>query len=224
MTKPLETIQIESAPHPTAAVIWLHGLGADGSDFVPIVREFDLSACPPIRFIFPTAPTRPVTINGGLAMRAWYDITGTETQEIEDAAGFHASQAAINALIDAEKARGIPTHRIILAGFSQGCALTLQTGLRYPETLAGLICLSGYVPLRNTLPAERHAANHHTPIFMGHGRMDPVITIDRAELSRNLLTNLGYKVQWHEYQIPHSVCAEEIQDINRWLIHVLQSA
>lgn len=217
----LETIQIESAPNPTVSVIWMHGLGADGADFVPIVQELDLSGCPGIRFIFPHAPTMPVTINGGYVMRAWYDILGTDLSKREDEAGLRKSQAAIEALIAQEKSRGIAADRIILAGFSQGCAMTLQTGLRHPEKLAGLLCLSGYVPINATLAAERNAANQNTPIFMAHGRGDPIIPIDRAEKSRDLLKALDYSVEWHEYMMQHSVCPEEIDDISAWFKRVL---
>ena len=217
----LETIEVESAPNPTAAIIWLHGLGADGNDFVPIVRELDLSGCPPIRFIFPHAPTMPVTLNGGYVMRAWYDILGADLVKREDEAGLRKSQAAVEALIAKEKARGIPAGRIVLAGFSQGCAMTLQTALRHPEKLAGLLCLSGYVPLNASVAAERHAANHDTPVFMAHGRSDTVIPIIRAEQSRDLLTSLGYPVEWHAYSMAHSVCAEELDDISAWLKRVL---
>jgi phospholipase/carboxylesterase len=217
----LDAIEIESSPNPTTSVIWLHGLGADGNDFVPIVRELDLRDCPPIRFVFPHAPTMPVTINGGYVMRAWYDILGTDLVRREDESGLRKSQAAVEQLITREKARGIPAERIVLAGFSQGCAMTLQTGLRYPEKLAGLLCLSGYLPLNEMVAAERHAANQHTPIFMAHGRGDPVIPIDRAEKSRDMLQAHGYEVEWHEYMMPHSVCAEEIDDIGVWLRRVL---
>jgi phospholipase/carboxylesterase len=217
----LETIQTETAPSPTASVIWLHGLGADGADFVPIVRELDLTGCPPIRFIFPHAPTMPVTINNGYVMRAWYDILGMDLVRREDEAGLRKSQQAVEQLIEHEKSRGIAANRIILAGFSQGCAMTLQTGLRHPEKLAGLLCLSGYLPIHTTIPDERHSANHDTPIFMAHGRGDPVVTIDRAEKSRDILQTLGYKVEWHEYMMPHSVCAEEVEDIGAWLRRVL---
>jgi len=221
MTQQLETIQVESAPSPTAAVIWLHGLGADGNDFVPVVRELNLDGCPAIRFIFPHAPTMPVTINGGYVMRAWYDILGTDLVRREDEAGLRKSQLAIEQLIANEKARGIPAERIILAGFSQGCAMTLQTGLRHPEKLAGLLCLSGYVPIHTTLEAERSAANQSTPIFMAHGTVDPVIPIFRAEQSRDLLQSMGYKIEWHEYPMPHSVSPEEIDHIGDWLRRVL---
>ena len=217
----LETIQIETAPNPTVSVIWMHGLGADGSDFVPIVRELDLSGCPAIRFVFPHAATMPVTINNGYVMRAWYDILGTDLVKREDEAGLRKSQAAIEELIAQEKARGIAADHIILAGFSQGCAMAIQTGLRHSEKLAGLLCLSGYVPLHATVAAERHTSNQQTPIFMAHGRGDPVIPIDRAEQSRDLLQALGYQVEWHEYLMQHAVCEEEIADIGNWLRHVL---
>lgn len=217
----LETIEIESAPQPTAAVIWLHGLGADGNDFVPIVNELDLSACQPIRFIFPTAQTRPVTINGGYVMRAWYDIFPPQQPLREDSPGLRASQLQIEALIAREIARGIPANRIVLAGFSQGCAMTLQTGLRYPQALAGLMCLSGYLPLADTITAERHSANQSTPIFMAHGRLDPVVVLARGEQSRDILQTLSYQIDWHAYQMQHSVCHEEVRDIGHWLTRVL---
>lgn len=217
----LESIQIETAPNPTAAIIWMHGLGADGNDFVPIVRELDLRGCPPIRFIFPNAPMMPVTLNNGYVMRSWYDIIGLDIANREDEGGLRKSQAAIEQLIAHENSRGIPTGKIILAGFSQGCAMTLQTGLRHPEKLAGLMCLSGYLPLNGKIAEERHAANQDTPIFMGHGRIDQVVRFDRAEASREVLQSLGYKIEWHEYMMPHSVCPEEVDDISEWLKRVL---
>jgi phospholipase/carboxylesterase len=217
----LDTIELESAPNPTIAVIWMHGLGADGNDFVPIVKELNLHGCPAIRFIFPHAATMPVTINGGYVMRAWYDILGTDIAKREDETGLRHSQKSIEQLIEREKARGIQANRIILAGFSQGCAMALQVGLRYPEKLAGLLCLSGYVPLRDVLVHERHNANHDTPIYLAHGRADSVIPLQRAEQSRDLLLELGYKVEWHEYMMQHSVCEEEIDDISTWLQKVL---
>lgn len=217
----LETIQIETAPNPTACVIWMHGLGADGSDFVPIVRELELTGCPAIRFVFPHAPTMPVTVNGGYVMRAWYDILGADLARREDEKGLRASQASIEQLIAHEKTRGIAANRIVLAGFSQGCAMTLQTGLRHPERLAGLLCLSGYLPLHAALAAERHAANQQTPVFMAHGRGDQVIPLERAEQSRDLLQSLGYPVEWHAYDMQHAVCAQEIDDIGAWLRRIL---
>ena len=221
MTQLLETIQIDTAPNPTVSVIWLHGLGADGNDFVPIAHELDLRGCPGIRFIFPHAPTMPVTINGGYVMCAWYDILGTDLVRREDEAGLRNSQKLVEQLIANEKARGIPAERIILAGFSQGCAMTLQTGLRHPEKLGGLLCLSGYVPIYTTVAAERSAANQDTPIFLAHGSGDPVIQISRATQSRDFLQSLGYQVEWHEYAMPHAVCPEEIEDIGDWFRRVL---
>ena len=202
----LETVEIATGDHPEAAVIWMHGLGADGNDFVPIVRELDLSECPAIRFVFPHAETMPVTINNGYVMRAWYDILGMDLVRREDEVGLRKSQQQIEQLITREIERGIPAERIILAGFSQGCAMTLQTGLRHPKKLAGLLCLSGYLPLADKLPAECSEANRSTPIFMAHGRVDPVVQIARAETSRDFLTRLGYAVEWKDYSMPHSVC------------------
>ncbi len=220
----LETIEVSTSEQPTAAVIWMHGLGADGNDFVPIVRELDLSGCPGIRFIFPHAEAIPVTINNGYVMRAWYDILGMELVRREDENGLRASQQRIEDLIAREIARGIPSEQIVLAGFSQGCAMTLQTGLRHTQKLAGLMCLSGYLPLAATIPTERSHANQSTPIFMAHGRVDDIVTIDRAAASRDLLKELGYALEWHEYMMPHSVCAEEIDDISVWLQRVLRAA
>ena len=224
MSSPLlETLQVETAPNPTVAVIWLHGLGADGNDFAPIVRELDLTGCPPIRFIFPHAPTMPVTINNGAVMPAWYDIVSTDLIKREDEAGLRASQAAIEQLIAEQEHLGIPSERIVLAGFSQGCAMALQTGLRAPKKLAGLLCLSGYLPLNALVAAERHAANQDTPIFMAHGEADPVVMFQRAEQSRDVLLSLGYQVQWHAYSMQHSVCLEEIDDIGHWFRALLDS-
>lgn len=214
----LELITRDTAPNPQTSIIVLHGLGADGNDFVPICEELDLSALGGVRFIFPSAPMQPVTINGGYVMRSWYDILGTELVRREDEAGLRASQAAVAALIDAERARGVPAERIVLMGFSQGCAMTLMTGLRYPERLAGLVGLSGYLPLATLTAAERHAANAEVPIFMAHGRQDPVVPIARAQASREALGALGHAIEWHDYAMPHSVCAEEIADLNRWLL------
>lgn len=219
----LDTIEVATSDSPTAAVIWMHGLGADGNDFVPIVSELDLTGCPGIRFVFPHAETIPVTINNGYVMRAWYDILGMDLVRREDEAGLRASQRRIEDLIAREVERGIPSEHIVLAGFSQGCAMTLQTGLRHPHKLAGLMCLSGYLPLADKVAAERSTANQTTPIFMAHGRGDSVVTINRAEASRDLLIDLGHEVEWHEYLMPHSVCAEEIDDIGAWLRRVLRA-
>lgn len=219
----LETVEIATGDHPEAAVIWMHGLGADGNDFVPIVRELDLSDCPAIRFVFPHAETMPVTINNGYVMRAWYDILGMDLVRREDEVGLRKSQQQIEQLIAREIERGIPAERIILAGFSQGCAMTLQTGLRYPHKLAGMLCLSGYLPLADKLSAERSQSNRSTPIFMAHGRVDPVVQIARAETSRDFLTSLGYAVEWKDYSMPHSVCEEEIDDIGHVITHWLSA-
>ena len=217
MTVALDGIELATGRHPDAAVIVLHGLGADGNDFVPIAQELDLDAVGDVRFVFPHAPEIPVTINGGYRMRAWYDIVGADLVRREDEAGLRQSQARVAALIDRERERGIEAKRIVLMGFSQGCAMALMTGLRYPERLAGLVGLSGYLPLAATLAAERHPANGDVPIFLAHGSADPVVPIDRAEKSRDALVALGYPVEWHDYPMPHSVCAEEVADLSRWL-------
>jgi phospholipase/carboxylesterase len=218
----LELIEIETAPKPLTSIIVLHGLGADGNDFVPICNELNLSAVGGVRFIFPHAPERPVTINGGYRMRAWYDIMGTDLVRREDEAGLRESQALVAALIDAERARGIPASRIVLMGFSQGCAMSLMAGLRYPERLAGLVGLSGYLPLAALTAAERHGANADVPIFLAHGRNDPVVPIARAHDTRAALQALGgHEIEWHDYPMPHSVCAEEVADLNRWLLQRL---
>lgn len=218
----LKTVELQTDPNPTVSVIWMHGLGADGNDFVPIVKELDLTGCPGIRFVFPHAPMLPVTINGGRMMPAWFDIWSTEFGRDDDEKTLRDSQADINALIEREKERGIAADKILLAGFSQGCAMTLQTGLRHPEKLGGLICLSGYLPLENSFEAERSEANKATPIYYGHGIGDQVIPITRAQHSLALLQKLGYDVEWHEYNMPHSVCMEEINDISSFLQRILK--
>ena len=218
---PLETIEIETAPNPTASVIILHGLGADGNDFVPIAQELNLGAIGAVRFVFPSAPTRPVTINGGYVMRAWYDILGTDLVRREDEAGLRASHAQIEALIAHERARGVAASRIVLAGFSQGCAMTFMAGLRHAERLAGLMGLSGYLPLAALTAAERSDANADVPVFQAHGNADGVIPIARATASRDALIALGHPVEWHAYPMAHSVCPQEIADINAWLLRVL---
>jgi phospholipase/carboxylesterase len=217
VTPPLETIELESAPAPDAAVIWLHGLGADGHDFEPVVAELRLPAQLRVRFVFPHAPVRPVTINMGMRMRAWYDILQMGGGR-EDDAGIRASQAQLEALVAGERQRGIESRRIVLAGFSQGGAIALHTGLRHAERLAGILALSTYLPLAASLATERSAANRDVPVFMAHGRLDEMIPIARARQSRELLESLGWAPQWREYQMPHSVCAEEIADIAAWLL------
>ena len=221
MTPLLPHITLESAPNPTASVVWLHGLGADGHDFAAIVPQLDLSGCRPIRFIFPHAPSMPVTINGGYVMPAWYDIMVADLVRREDATGIRRSALAIEALIAQEVARGVAPEHIVLAGFSQGCAMALHTGLRHGQTLAGIMALSGYLPLADTLAVERSAANQATPIFMAHGTADPVVMIGRAEASRDTLVSLGHTVQWHTYPMPHSVHPREVADISAFLQAVL---
>jgi phospholipase/carboxylesterase len=217
MTPALETIELETAAAPDAAVIWLHGLGADGHDFEPIVPELRLPATVRLRFVFPHAPVRPVTLNMGMPMRAWYDIYqlgGTR----EDSEGIRTSQAKVERLIARERARGVAARRIVLAGFSQGGAIALHTGLRHSEPLAGILALSTYLPLAGTLAAERSAANGALPVFMAHGGHDDIIPVERARQSRAHLEALGYPVAWREYPMPHAVCAPEIADIAGWLL------
>ncbi len=221
-TPDLECLEGATGEHPVASVIVLHGLGADGSDFVPVAEALDLSAVGAVRFVFPHAPVRPVTINGGYRMRAWYDILGTDLQRREDETGLRESAEAIAALIDREREHGIPANRIVLAGFSQGCAMTLMTGLRYPERLAGLAGMSGYLPLAATTAAERSEANRGVPIFLAHGREDEIVAPARGLASRDALFALGHAVEWHEYPMGHSVCPEEIADLNRWLVERLR--
>jgi len=209
----METVEIETGPNPTASVIWLHGLGADGHDFEPIVPELRLTK--PVRFVFPHAPIRPVTINQGMRMRAWYDIFQFGGGR-EDDAGIRASQKLIEGLIQKEQGK-----KIVLAGFSQGGAIVLQTALRHPERLAGVMALSTYLPLATTLESERSKTNQDLPIFMAHGKFDDIIPIHRAQQSRDFLQKLQYKVEWHEYPMPHSVCAEEIADLSAFLVRIL---
>lgn len=217
----LETIEAESGPHPRASLIILHGLGADGNDFVPIAQELDLEALGPVRFVFPHAPVMPVTINNGYRMRAWYDILGTEMQGVQDEAGLRQSQKLVEELLEREEQRGIPAERIVLAGFSQGCAMSLLAGLRYPRRLAGIAGLSGYLPLAQHTAAERSEANRATPVFLAHGTMDDIVVYPRGEASRDELRGLGQDVEWHEYPMGHSVCMEEIRDLEAWLKKVL---
>jgi phospholipase/carboxylesterase len=211
----LDAIEITTGPSPRLAVLWLHGLGADGHDFEPIVPELRLGF--PVRFVFPHAPVRPVTINGGMAMRAWYDIFGFSAQANEDSAGVRASAAAVTELVDRESERGMSSDRIVLAGFSQGGAIALHTALRSPRPLAGVLALSTYLPLAATLASERSAANAGIPLFMAHGTEDNVLPLALAESSRRVLEGLGYAVDWHAYPMAHSVCMEEVGAIGAWL-------
>jgi len=221
MSELLPAVELQTHPAPSAGVIWLHGLGADGYDFVPVVRELEALGAPPARYVFPHAPTMPVTINGGYVMRAWYDILGNDLVRREDERGIRASQTLVEALIARETERGLASDRIVLAGFSQGGAIALQTGLRQTAPLAGLLALSTYLPLAATVAQERSAANGQTPVFMAHGASDPVIPIARGAASRDALQAMGYSVEWHEYAMPHSVCEEEIRDIAHFLKRVL---
>jgi phospholipase/carboxylesterase len=215
----LNAIETCTADFPDASILWLHGLGADGSDFAPIVDELALPLA--IRFIFPHAPSMPVTVNGGYVMPAWYDIYSQDIAGNQDEAGIRSAQSMLTALIEREKSRGVRPERIVLAGFSQGGAIALQTALRYPNRLAGVITLSTYLPLESSLAKEMSEANRDLPVFMAHGRYDTVIPKQAAEISRNKLKLVGYKVEWHEYPMMHSVCAEEIRDIRRFLLQIL---
>ena len=220
MSDLLETVEIETAPSPGRAVIWMHGLGADGHDFVDIVPALGLRDTP-VRFVFPHAPMRPVTINRGMVMRAWYDVRDDVGVRREDEAGVRESQARIEALIARERARGVPAERLVLAGFSQGGAMALHTGLRQAERLAGIMALSCFLPLADKVAADASAANRAAPILMAHGIHDPLIPLARAVHARDTLAALGYPVEWHEYPMPHSVCDAEVLDIAAWLARVL---
>jgi phospholipase/carboxylesterase len=222
--QPLETIEKESAANPTASVIWMHGLGADGNDFVPIVQELDLTGAPAIRFIFPHAPMQPVSINNGYVMRAWYDVKWGDLEgksKQADEAGVRASQAAISQIIDRQIEEGIAAEKIVLAGFSQGGAIALQTGLRYPKRLAGIMALSTYLPLAETLLQEAAQENRKTSILMAHGTQDNVVPYAMGERSAAFLVQQGYDVEWHEYPMQHSVALEELVHVAAWLKKVL---
>ena len=225
MSNLLETIELETGTNPTAAVIWMHGLGADGNDFVPIVNELDLSGAPAIRFIFPHAPMIPVTINNGHVMRAWYDVSFGDlegTTKRADEKGVRHSQAQIGTLIARENERKISSKNIVLAGFSQGGAISLQTGLRYPDQLAGVMALSCYLPCADSFTAEAAPANTKTPLLIAHGTQDPVVPYAMGKSSRDVLVKAGYAVDWREYPMQHSVCLEEVRDIGAWLTAVLK--
>ncbi|HEX5374192.1 MAG TPA: alpha/beta fold hydrolase [Aquabacterium sp.] len=222
----LNTLDHETGPQPRRCLIILHGLGADGSDFEPVCQALarDLADLGPLRFVLPSAPVMPVSMNGGYRMRAWYDIRPHNHPEREDPVSMRASLQAIHTLIDQQVARGIPAEGIVLMGFSQGCAMTLLAGLRYPQRLAGLVALSGYLPLADTTQAERHAANARTPVFMGHGDADGVVPMQRGQQAYAVLSRLGQPVQWHDYPIDHSVSLDEIADIRDWLRGVWSGA
>lgn len=214
-----DTIDIETGADPRASIIVLHGLGASGHDFEPFADQIDLSAVGPVRWVFPHAPQMPVSINGGYVMPAWYDIRADRSNE--DEAGLRRSQALVDGLLAREQARGVPADRIVLAGFSQGCAMALLTGLRYGQRLAGLAGMSGYLPLAGLLAAERSPANADVPVWLAHGTQDEMVALPRAVASRDALQALGYRVDWHTYPMGHSVCVQEVADLHRWLLGVL---
>ena len=221
MTSVLSHISLETGKSPQHSIIWLHGLGADGEDFVSIAEEMNLPVA--VRYLFPHAPKQPVTINGGLIMRAWYDITASDIVTKQDVKGIRASQAAIEMLIAQEKQRGIVTDNIFLAGFSQGGAIALHTGLRHASRLGGILALSAYLLQAETLSIEASAAALNTPIFMAHGHSDPIVPYARGKSSADELKKRGYQVEWHEYGMPHSVCAEEVRDVQTWLTRKLNT-
>ena len=229
MTSSIELIEFitggDAHAQPVASIVVLHGLGADGSDFVPIAQAMDLSAIGPVRFVFPSAPVRPVTINAGYEMRAWYDIfppgSDSAVPRREDEPGLRESQSIVQQLLDRETQRGVPAHRVVLMGFSQGCAMTLLAGLRSPERLAGLVALSGYLPLAASTGAEASDAGRGVPVFMAHGEFDDIVVPSRGEAARDALTALGYPVQWHTYPMAHEVCMDEIADLQAWLVQRL---
>lgn len=218
MDPKLETLERETGANPVHSIIWLHGLGADANDFVPIVPELADPRLPPLRFVFPNAPVRPITLNQGMPMRAWYDVYGLERDTREDIDGIRAVRRALTALIVQERTRGTAAEHIVLAGFSQGCAAALYTGLRHEHRLGGIIGLSGYLPLRHTTAAERHPANAATPVFLAHGIDDPVVPISFAETSRDALEALGQPLEWHTYPMQHAVHPQEIDDIQSFLV------
>ncbi len=216
-TDPLETIELETGPRPAASIIVLHGLGADGNDFVPVAQALDLAAVGPVRFVFPHAPVIPVTINNGWRMRAWYDILGMDLQRREDEGGVRRSISAIDALLAREQDRGIAASRIVLAGFSQGCAMSLAAGLRHGHRLGGVAGLSGYLPLAASLAAERHPANADLPVFLAHGVHDDIVPVERGRASRDALQALGHPVEWHEFPVAHTVSMDEVARLQYWL-------
>jgi phospholipase/carboxylesterase len=217
----LPSIELETGPNPAAAVIWLHGLGADGNDFVPIVGEMGLPASLPIRFVFPHAPVRPVTLNNGFRMRAWYDLSAGDITNRADVAGVRESQSHIEGLIARERSRGVAARRIVLAGFSQGGVIALYTGVRHVERLAGIVALSTYVVLPDRINDEGSAANRDVPIFMAHGTSDPMVRFEWGDAGRRALVAAGHAVEWHTYPMQHSVVREEIDAVSAFLLRVL---
>ena len=219
-----DTVELEPRAPADAAVVWMHGLGADAHDFEALVPELRLEPEVPVRFVFPNAPVRPVTINGGQRMRAWFDVSGFDRRAPQDERGIRESHAAVAALVARERDRGIAAARILVAGFSQGGALALFSGLRFPERLGGVVALSTFLPLAETLPAEAHPANAGLPVFMAHGRFDPIVPLALGEASRDALSGQGFAVEWHSYPMPHSVSAEEVAHLRRFLLSVLGRA
>lgn len=217
----LQVIEAQTGENPVATVLIMHGLGADGRDFMPVAEQLDLSSIGPVRFLFPSAPVMAVTVNGGYEMPAWYDILGADLVSRQDERGLRQSQASIEALIANEKSRGIAANRIVVAGFSQGCAMALMTGLRHGERLAGIAGLSGYLPLADKTALEASPANRDVPIFLAHGTRDGVVALPRAIATRDALSAMAYAVEWHEYPMEHSVCQHEIADLEQWLLRVL---
>jgi len=217
----LETVEVEPRAPADAAVLWMHGLGADGHDFESLVPELRLGTSPAVRFVFPHAPVRPVTINGGQRMRAWYDIAGFDRRAQQDEAGIRESAEALGGLVRRERERGIPAERLVVAGFSQGGAMALFVALRWPERLAGVIALSTYLALGETVAAEAHPANAAVPMLMAHGSFDPIVPLALGERSRDRLRALGYDVEWRSYPMPHSVCAQEVEDLRGFLLRAL---
>lgn len=214
----MNSLKINQSKHETGSIIWLHGLGADGNDFESVVHLLNL---PHLRFTLPHAPYRPITLNNGYEMRAWYDILGLQPGSPEDEAGIKEMQGIINTMIESEISTGILSDRILLAGFSQGGAIALHTATRFNKPLAGVLALSTYLPLKSKLSSEQHPVNKHMPIWMAHGRFDNVIALSTAQSSREVLEDAGYPVEWHEYDMSHSVCEQEIDDIRNFLLRVL---
>jgi len=213
----LDTVEVSTGADPVCSVVWLHGLGADGHDFEPVVPHLGLGAAPAVRFVFPHAPVRPVTLNGGMPMRAWYDIAAISASRDQDEQGIEDSRRKVEALIAREAERGVPAHRLVLAGFSQGGALALHAGLRHGERLAGVMALSSYLLFPDRLAGERAAANAGTPVFLGHGTMDPVVPFAMGQAAAQALESLAYPLTWRSYALPHSVSMEELADIGAWL-------
>ena len=221
--KALETVTVETGPNPSFTIIWMHGLGADGHDFEPLVPELVGDGMPALRFVFPHAPVRPVTINNGYTMRAWYDISGIDRRSAEDFKGIGESADSIGGLVHREHARGITSDHILLAGFSQGGAMALHLATRHPDTFAGVIALSCYLPLSRDLAKSRHGANQSTPIFMAHGTQDPVVPYVLGEESRQLLESSGFTIEWHSYPMPHGLCQEEVADLRTYLQRIVSA-